>query len=726
MMHHSRPRSAACPPRSVLATLIALSFKPALQIAGAATAMLLAAQAGAQQTVTVNESVRDTVVVTATRSAQSSFDLPLSIDAFDRDTIQNAQQQVNLSETLNRAAGVVANTRQNYAQDLQISIRGFGARSTFGIRGVRLYSDGIPLTMPDGQGQASNIDLSSAERIEVMRGPFSALYGNSSGGVISVFTEDGPKQFGGTASVWGGGFDSQRLGVKLGGESGKVNYLVDLDRFETDGYRDHSATTRDTFNGKVKLDLSDRSQLTVIGNYLDQPGTEDPLGLTAAQMAANPRQAGTGAIAQNTRKDIENSQIGVVFDHALSDEGSLRMLGYYGTRDVRQFLALTLPGRGVVDLVRDFSGGDFRYTRHLGSSRPFSVTAGVNYDVMNEARKGFTNNAGTIGALGRNEDNQVSNLDPYAQIQWDVAHRWSLNAGVRRTEVEFTTEDHFIVTGNGNDSGSQTYSKTTPVVGAVLKVSPNLNVYVNAGRGFETPTFAELAYRSVSGTSTGFNFGLQPAESDNAELGVKAVLGDKTRLDAALFQTHTDNEIVVLVNQGGRSVYQNVDKTLREGIEISLDTSFGSGFSATLAYTALTAEFSNTFLTCGTATTCAVPNLVVPAGNKIPGVPENFAYGELAWASNKPSGLSTALEARWSDKVFTTDLNDESAKAYTVVNWRVGLAQRRPGWSFKEFMRVENLFDESYSGSVIVNATNAQYYEPAPGRWLVIGFTAQR
>jgi iron complex outermembrane receptor protein len=619
MMHHATLRRAA---RSRPATRVS-TVRALAPLAGAIAATLVAAQAVAQP---ANESIRDTIVVTATRSEQSSFDLPLSIDAFGRDTIQDAQPQVNLSEALNRAPGVVANTRQNYAQDLQISIRGFGARSTFGIRGVRLYSDGIPLTMPDGQGQAANIDLGSADRIEVMRGPFSALYGNSSGGVISVFTEDGPQDFGATASLWSGGFDSQRLGVKLGGEAGKANYVLDVTRFETDGYRDHSATTRDTFNGKVRWDLSDRSQLTVIANYLDQPGTQDPLGLTAAMMAENRRQAGNGAIAQDTRKDIGNSQAGVVFDHSFSDKDSIRVLGYFGDRDVRQFLALTFAGRGVVDLVRDFNGADFRWTRHTEvANRPFSITAGMNYDEMNETRKGFTNNAGVLGALGRDEDNTVSNLDPYAQIQWDLAQRWTLNAGVRRTKVEFSGDDHFITATNGDDSGSQSYSETTPVVGVLLKVTPKLNVYANAGRGFETPTFAELAYQSVSATSTGFNFALKPAKSDNAEIGVKAVLGEKTRLDAALFRTHTDDEIVVLVNQGGRSVYQNVDRTLREGLELSLDSSFGAGFTGSLAYTALTAEFSNSFLTCGTATVCPAPNLVVPEGNRIPGVPANSA-----------------------------------------------------------------------------------------------------
>ena len=694
-------------------------------VVGAATALVVAAQANAQPP--AEDTVREIIVVTATRVAQSSFDLPVSIDAFDRRTIQDGQQQVNLSETVGRAAGVVANTRQNYAQDLQISIRGFGARSTFGVRGVRLYSDGIPLTMPDGSSQAANVDLSSAQRIEVMRGPFSALYGNSSGGVISVFTEDGPKDFGATASYWAGSFGATRLGAKVGGDGPHANYMFDVDRFDTDGYRDHSQTTRETFNTKIRWDLGEDSQLTLIGNYVNQPGTEDPLGLTLAQLNANREQAGNAAITQNTRKDIRNSQTGLVFEHQLSDKDSIRFLGYYGTRDVTQWLALTFAGRGVVDLGRDFSGGDFRWTRQTtAGGRPFTITAGFNDDVMNEERKGFTNVAGVSGALGRNEDNKVSNSDPYAQIQWDFADRWSLNTGVRRSHVEFRTDDHFITPANGNDSGSVSYSRTLPVAGILFKINPNVNVYFNTGRGFETPTFAELAYRSVSATSTGFNFGLRPARTDNTELGVKAVINDKTRLTAALFRTRTQDEIVTLVNQGGRSVFQNVDHTLREGVELSYDARFTQKLRLALSYTSLKAEFANDFLTCGTSTVCTVPNLAVPSGNRIPGVPKQFVFGELAWSSDKPSGLVMALEMHRTDKIYTTDLNDEAAPAYTLFNWRASLAQQKhDGWSFREFVRIDNLFDKEYVGSVIVNATNSQYYEPAPGRSFVLGFSAQ-
>jgi len=693
----------------------ALIFQPAVM----AALTLNAASSRAQ-----DEPVRlAPIVVTPTRVEQSSFDLPVSIDSFSQEQIQQAQPQVNLSETLMRAPGVVANTRQNYAQDLQISIRGFGARSTFGIRGIRLYADGIPLTMPDGQGQAANIDLSSARQIEVMRGPFSALYGNSSGGVINVFTEDGPEDFTVMGSVWAGSFDSSRIGLKLGGQQGLANYIFDVSRFDTNGFRDHSAATRDTVNGKVRLDIGEDTRVTFIANYLNQPETQDPLGLTRAQMEQNREQAGTGAIAQDTRKSIENSQVGAVLDKKLSAEDSIRILGYGGKRTVQQFLALTFAGRGVVDLNRDFEGVDLRWTRQTElAARPFTITAGLNYDVMNEVRKGFTNVAGQQGALGRNENDTVFDFDQYVQAQLDLTERWSVSGGLRHSEVKFKSEDHFITPTNGDDSGSIEFSETTPVVGVVFKFNPVFNLYANAGKGFETPTFAELAYRSVSATSTGLNFALKPAESNNYEIGAKTYIGAHTRLNAAIFKTDTKNEIVVLINNAGRSVFQNVDSTSRKGFELAMDTQFHGGFTGTLAYTYLDARFENDYLTCGTSAACVTPNLLVPAGNKIPGVPANSVYGEIAWAY-EPLGFSSAVEAHWVDKVFTNDLNDEAAEAYTLVNLRFGFQQKAGAWKVNEFARVDNLFNEEYVGSVIVNASNGQYYEPAPGTNYTIGMT---
>jgi iron complex outermembrane receptor protein len=239
------------------------------------------------------------IVVTPTRVEQSSFDLPVSVDAFDKEQIQQGQPQVNVSETLVRAPGVVANTRQNYAQDLQISIRGFGARSTFGVRGIRIIADGIPLTMPDGQGQAANIDLSSAQRVEVLRGPFSALYGNSSGGVINVFTEDGPEDL----TITGAG-SAASIPVVSGSNSvdsrvGKLH--LRYVRFDTEGFRDHSAATRDMVNGKVGLKINEDTKFTLIANYLNQPETRIRSGWTRLNWSRT-GAGGHQREAQNTRK----------------------------------------------------------------------------------------------------------------------------------------------------------------------------------------------------------------------------------------------------------------------------------------------------------------------------------------------------------------------------------------------------------------------------------------
>src|ERR1700679_668454 len=280
------------------------------------------------------------VVVTATRMPTDSRDLPVSIDRIDADTIRNGQLQVNLSESLMTVPGVSAQSRQNYAQDLQLSVRGFGARSSFGVRGVRLYSDGIPGTMPDGQGQFSQFDLSGADHIEVLRGPFSALYGNSSGGVIAIFTEDAQPGFSLGSTAEYGTFNTQRYAMKTTGDDGSVNYVVDASHFQTDGYRVHSDAERNLFNAKASLSLSDTSKLTIVGNAVQTPFVQDPLGLTRAQLAADPTQAGVNAIAYNTRKSLAQEQVEVVYDNKLGAADDLVARAYTGHRVTTQFQAI--------------------------------------------------------------------------------------------------------------------------------------------------------------------------------------------------------------------------------------------------------------------------------------------------------------------------------------------------------------------------------------------------
>jgi iron complex outermembrane receptor protein len=675
------------------------------------------------------------VVVTATRVGQPSFDVPASIDSIDQKRIQDGQAQVNLSESLVTVPGVVANNRQNYAQDLQISIRGIGARSTFGVRGIRLYTDGIPATMPDGQGQVSNFDLGSARSIEVLRGPFSALYGNSAGGVIQIFTEDGPQQLTATPSVEFGDFQAVREGLKLGGQSGRLNYIFDGSHFGTDGFRDHSAASRDLINSKLSFATGDGSSLTLVVNYLNTPEALDALGLTKAQVLQNPEQAGTNAESFNTRKSFSNIQGGLVWDKRLTDQDTIRMLGYLGARQVTQFLAVT-PGAqipstssgGVVDLDRQFYGVDTQWHRNMSlASRPLNFTAGINYEFLSEGRKGFNNFTGSaaspaalgvVGDLRRDEDNSVFNFDQYVQGEWEPIERWSVLAGVRHSRVSFESIDRFL--SNGEDGGSLSFANTSPVLGIMFKARPALNVYANYGKGFETPTFNELAYQL---NAKGLNFGLQSAKSNHYELGVKAFLGSDTRLNLALFKINTHNELAVLQNSGGRSVFQNVDKTSRKGLELGLYSRLPLGFTALLSYTYLAANFDSAFTSCKPVTPCVFPSTntaQIPAGNRIPGVPRHVFYGEVGWATINGS-FSTALEVRASSRFYANDTNTEYANGYGVTSWRIGFKQEMSRLVLKEFGRIDNIFHHQYVGSVIVNESNGRYYEPAPGRTFLLG-----
>jgi iron complex outermembrane receptor protein len=660
------------------------------------------------------------VTVSATRVEHDSFDLPVSIDAVGRRAIHEDNPQVNLSESLNRVPGVVVQNRQNYAQDLQISSRGFGSRATFGVRGIRLIADGIPATMPDGQGQAASFNLSSAQRIEVLRGPFSSLYGNASGGVIQIFTADGPPEPTLTGSLYRGSHHTTKFGLQYGGTNGALNYLVDVSRFDTDGYREHSAARRDHVNAKLKFDAGTRGTFTFVLNALDQPETQDPLGLTADQVAQNRRQAGTNALAFNTRKSVAQSQAGVIYDLPLAARDKLQARFYGGDRQVTQYLAIPLVFQGaathsggVVDLDRGYGGGGLRWTRDAAlAGAPIVFSAGVDYDRMAERRRGFINNLGIAGELKRDEDDIVTNTDIYAQAEWAVAARWNLLAGVRHSRVEFESRDYFITPGNPDDSGTVDYSRTTPAVGATFKLTPTLNLYANAGKGFETPTFAELAYRP--GGATGLNFALKPARSTHYEAGVKAMLGAASPLNVAVFHIDVKDEIVVNAASGGRTDFKNAAETRRKGLEVLWEGRFAHGFEAAAAYTLLDARFEQPF-TSGAAT--------VTPGNRLPGVPPYTLYGELVWR-HAASGFHAGIEARRNGKVYVNDANTESAAAYTVWNVRAGFEQRARNWRLTEFVRIDNATDRRYIGSVIVSEANGRFYEPAPERTFLLGVTA--
>jgi iron complex outermembrane receptor protein len=657
----------------------------------------------------------DPVVVTAERTRQTTFDAPAAISAVTREVIESGGPQVNLSEALNRVPGISVLNRQNYAQDLQLSIRGFGSRSTFGIRGVRLIVDGIPATMPDGQGQASSIALSSAQRIEVLRGPLAQLYGNAAGGVVQVFS--GPDGEGATAtgSASVGPYGQKRVGARFsyGGTDDAV--VLDASRFSTDGWREHSGAIRLQLNGKWERTIDAGSRVSVVVNALEQPVSQDPLGLTLAK-------------TQDARKVVAQRQIGSVYERALGEATTLTTRLYFGTRELDNALSIP-PGPqqaatssgGIVSFVRGYSGLGIQLAHQFRfeGDRALRLTGGFEYDRMNEDRKGYINNAGVQGALKRDEHNEVDNRDLYVQAAFDLSRSVTATAGARSSKVRFGSQDRFVVLpDNPDDSGGVDYSATNPVLGIAWRATPALNLYANAGRGFETPTFNELSYRPVG---TGLNTDLRASRSRHAELGAKWKIADGHRLDVAVFDIETRDEIVVDTNAGGRSTFKNAGRTSRRGAELSYLGQIGPEWRTTLSLSALRARFDEAFVSGSGAAAVAVP-----AGNRLPATPERSAFAELAWAPKAAwGGFNAGVEVVHTGKLFVNDANTDAAPAATILNLRAGFAQRHEGWTFSQLLRLDNASDKNYAGSVIVNEANGRFFEPAlPRNWLV-AFTAK-
>jgi iron complex outermembrane recepter protein len=674
------------------------------------------------------------VTVSATRTEAAPFDVPASVDVVDGSRLRAAgRPEINLSESLALVPGVAARDRQNFAQDLQLSIRGFGARSTFGVRGIRLYVDGIPATMPDGQGQLSHVDLASAGRVELLRGPFSVLYGNSSGGVVQVFTDPGEGPPSVTPSLAVGSDRLVRPGLRLAGSTGRLGYVLSANHLSTDGWRNHSSASRTLAN--VRLDVSGDSDATwtLLANSVDLRA-RDPLGLTRAQFETDPRGVDRVATLFNTRKTVRQNQVGLVHESALAGGGRVRLMAYGGQRDTTQFQAIPTapqasplhPG-GVIGLERRYAGTDLRWTgQGLLGNAPVEMVAGISYDAMQDHRLGWQNFSGALlgvrGAVRRDEDNRVWSLDPYLQAVWKFAPEWSLTAGVRRSTVRFSSRDRYVAGINGDDSGEVRYAATLPVVALMYAWSPRLHVYGALGRGFETPTFNELAYRP-DGTG-GLNFALRPARSDNLELGLKgrSAAGAPLRAEwaAALFQTSTRDEIVTQTNVGGRSTFQNAGATRRRGLELSWNAALAPGWKFHLAQTWLDARYGEAFAICA-AVPCTVPTLVVQSGHSIPGTARSVTAAEVAWEPVR--GWRAGAELRRSSRIPVNDLNTEAAPASTTLALHAGYAVDWRGWALSAHARVDNVLDRRYAGSVIVNEGNGRFFEPAPGRSHVLKLT---
>jgi iron complex outermembrane receptor protein len=676
------------------------------------------------------ERLLDDVVVSSNRQEQRSFDAPASIQSVNRQVIEDAGPQVNMSESLNRIPGVISLNRQNYAQDLQISIRGFGARTQFGVRGVRIITDGIPATIPDGQGQSSTVSLTSTDRIEVLRGPLAQLYGNSAGGVIQTFTREAPDHPELLIQGHTGSYGTNRTDWQYADKVGKFGLVADYSTFKTEGFRQNSQAERNQFNGKLSYQHNDQTKIDFIANIFDMPYANDPAGLSQAQAMSTPELS---TRTQNQRKIIKQNQVGTVLTHAIDGVSKVSGRIYGGNRENTHFNNFTATPSWV-GLDRDYYGLGLNYSsKSTIAGKDTLWVTGFDFDKsteVNQAGSATTGNADKTGRLTRNEDRLAQNTDFYAQANMLLNEKWSLLGGARSTNVKLASEGVGGYTNAPVGSlGEVTFNAINPVLGVTYHATERMNIYANYGRGLETPTLAEMSYVHINNTPINtFNQSLKASKSNHYELGLKWLPTNRSRLDLAAFFVKTSDEIITANTSGNNTSFTNAPEgTTRKGIELAYQNQFNSSMKFNLTGTLIKAEFNEGFEygTRGRGT-------IVNSGNKIPGIPNGTAYSSIQWSATdfqtnkyrQVMGTLATLEFITAGANHSSDTNAENLKSggYSIYNLRLAHRIDINSMTLTGYGQLSNLTDKKYIGSMIVG--NASPFEPAPGRNWMVGLNA--
>jgi iron complex outermembrane receptor protein len=560
------------------------------------------------------------------------------------------------------------------------------------------------------------------------------LYGNSAGGVVQLFTATGAGPLHASSGVLYGSFDQRRINADVAGGDAAFNYNFGASYFATSGARGHSAAQRTVLGGKFGFDFNSAGRITLLLDLFDGPDAQDALGLTRAQFNANPWATAPTAAQFNTRKSAQQGQLGAIYELPVNDSNTLSLMAYAGHRDVLQFQAIpvatqnaaTSPG-GVVSLSNDFGGVEPRWIYHgqlLGA--PWNITAGLNYDNLSEHRQGYNNfigsQLGVQGTLRRNEMDHVYDLDQYVQTQWGPIDHWSAFVGVRRSRV-YVESTPLLKPPAGVPAGGGRidYGASSPVGGILFQVNQHLNLYGSYGQGFETPTLDEIAYRPSG--APGLNVALLDSRSRSYEAGAKLRFNDASGADLfsaqlAVFRSNLNNEVILAANSGGRSIYGNAGLTRHQGFELEAQARLAATLQLQLAYTYLGATVETPYVSCS-AIPCTVPTTHVAAGNLIPGLPPRDLFTGLQWQP-LPNWQWTLTDA-YVAAFFADDANKNYAGAYNLLGLTSDYDFTLSSGALHLFVRLDNLLNRRYAGSVIVNNTSAQYFEAGPGRAVLVG-----
>ncbi|MBI1732438.1 MAG: TonB-dependent receptor [Gammaproteobacteria bacterium] len=642
--------------------------------------------------------------VTATRLDQKLADIPGGASVVTAVDLHGGRQELGLDESLARVPGVFFQNRYNFTQDLRISIRGFGARSNFGIRGIKIFVDDIPSTLADGQSGVDDVDLGSIVRAEVIRGPSSSLYGASAGGVASLYTEDGPMSPFVEATVGVGEYDHQKYQLKAGGQLNRLNYLLNASYLNNDGYRDHSEVNHSLFNSKFRYAIDDVSDLTLAINAVDSPVADDAGALTPDEVEADPKQAQARNLSSNAGEALEQQKLGWVYRRELADGHEIRLRNYYTWRDFGNFLPLGthIPFSaidGVVEFDRFFYGGGAQFT-WTGAlfGRPNRFSAGFDIDRQEDDRQRFVNNSGNKGALTFDQMEEATEWGIYVRDVLALTDTVQLTVGGRFDQVDLDVEDRFFA--NGDQSSNVDFDEFSPSVGLTWNVVGDMRLYANYSTAFETPTFTELGNpaQDLGVNLGGFN-NIEAQTADGFEVGTRGTLWGRVSFDLSVFDMNVEDEVTNVVSTGNRAFFENAD-TDRFGFEAGVIADLLDDLRLTLAYTYSDFEF-DTF-----------PANPAAEGMRLPGIPEQQFYAELAW--RHASGFFLIGDVLAVDELFTNNTNTGTSEAYAVANLRAGCEFTWGQMRLTPYVGINNLFDESYIGNVRLNAFGDRTYEPAP------------
>lgn len=660
---------------------------------------------------TIKSITFDEIQVSALRIATPSLQQPFSIATYRAGTLQETRQQLSLQEYLFQVPGLFSLNANNYAQDLRISIRGFGARSAFGIRGVKIVVDGIPETTPDGQGQIDNLNIGIIERMEVLKGPSSALYGNASGGVIQIYTRDNFEQNFLNAGVTFGSFNMQQYQLSGGLVQGNTRAILQGTHTRTDGYRMQSKLENTNFNARVFHDFSQRSKINFQLNYANSPIGDDPGGINANDVIEDRRQARDQNVRFRAGESVAQLKIGSQYEYEFDDNKSLQFYGFYSNRNFEG--RLPIGGDGWIELQRAYygQGGHFKTRKTLrNGSNTFQI--GYEWAVQRDDRRRFANNEGVKGDLKLDQIEGFSAVGLYLLDHLSF-NRWLFSFGLRYDWNRLTADDQFRI--DGDQSGSRNLSALNPSLGINFEVTDNLHLYGSYRTSFETPSLSELS-ANPSGAA-GFDPDLQSQKADNYELGFKGLLGNDLDFDLTFFHINTTNDLVPFELEAfpGRTFFRNAGSTVRDGVELWLRYQLSRQFSLRGSYTYSDFKYDEYSI-----------DEEEFSGKLLPAIPPHFLTLQAAFENE--SGLNLRLQHRWTAEFYANDANTATEPAYQVTDLSLSYRLLMKRTTMTPFLGINNIFDTEYSDNVRINAFGGRYYEPAPGinfyggiRWNLVG-----